>query len=150
MLNEQIKMLQPVTLAHVAFFLFVGMYPLRSINKRLAEIIEACYSGNGVINGKPTVYMPYSSKPEDCRSSNQVRNSRLHVTDKREAGRGREIQASNSTLNVKFLRLVLFPCLGRKTWRSSTVVEPSSCRPHWPVKPSSPLKQNRCWSERDN
>lgn len=59
------------------------MYPLRFINKRLAEIIEACYSGNGVIKGKPSVYSPYSSKPDDCRSSSQVRNARLRVTDKK-------------------------------------------------------------------
>lgn len=62
---------------------FVGMYPLRFINKRLEEIIESCYSGNGVINGKPSVYVPYSSKPDDCRSSDEVRNARLRVTDKK-------------------------------------------------------------------
>lgn len=61
----------------------LGMYPLSSINKRLGEIIEACYSGNGVIDGKPTVYLPYSSKPEDCRSNEQVRNARLRVADKK-------------------------------------------------------------------
>lgn len=49
-----------------------GSYPLRSINKRLGEIIEACYSGNGVINGLASVYLPYASKPEDCRSNEQV------------------------------------------------------------------------------
>lgn len=129
---------------------FVGMYPLRFINKRLAEIIEACYSGNGVINGKPSVYLPYSSKPDDCRSSNQVRNARLRVTDKKEAAKEREMQASNSALNGKFLWLVLFPCSGRRTSGSNTVVEPSSCRPRWPVRPSLPWKRSRCWSERDN
>lgn len=67
----------------MAFFFFVGMYPLRFINKKLAEIIEACYSGNGVINGKPSVYLPYSSKPDDCHSSDKVRNARLRVTDKK-------------------------------------------------------------------
>lgn len=62
---------------------FVGMYPLRFINKRLAEIIEACYSGEGVINGKPSVYLPYSSKADDCRTNSKVRNARLRVTDKK-------------------------------------------------------------------
>uniref|UniRef100_A0A671Y5U7 Plexin b2a, tandem duplicate 1 n=1 Tax=Sparus aurata TaxID=8175 RepID=A0A671Y5U7_SPAAU len=50
------------------------MYPLRSINKRLVEIIGACYSNNGIINEKPAVYSPYSSKAEElCSSNNQVR-----------------------------------------------------------------------------
>uniref|UniRef100_H3CIC5 Plexin b2a, tandem duplicate 1 n=1 Tax=Tetraodon nigroviridis TaxID=99883 RepID=H3CIC5_TETNG len=48
-----------------------GMFPLRSINRRLMEMLEACYSGNGVINGKPGVYLPYSSKPDDCQSHQQ-------------------------------------------------------------------------------
>lgn len=48
------------------------MFPLRSINKRLVEIIEACYSGNGLVSGKASVYLPYSSKPDDCRSNEQV------------------------------------------------------------------------------
>ncbi|XP_071370371.1 plexin-B2-like, partial [Centroberyx affinis] len=48
------------------------MYPLRSINKRLVEIIGACYSDNGIINGKAAVYSPYSSKSEElCSSNNQ-------------------------------------------------------------------------------
>lgn len=56
--------------------LFVGMYPLRSINKRLVEIIGACYSYNGIINEKAAVYSPYSSKSEDlCSSNSQVRKS---------------------------------------------------------------------------
>uniref|UniRef100_A0A671Y2M7 Plexin b2a, tandem duplicate 1 n=1 Tax=Sparus aurata TaxID=8175 RepID=A0A671Y2M7_SPAAU len=37
----------------VLVLLFAGMYPLRSINKRLVEIIGACYSNNGIINEKP-------------------------------------------------------------------------------------------------
>uniref|UniRef100_A0A8C4GMS9 Plexin b2a, tandem duplicate 1 n=1 Tax=Dicentrarchus labrax TaxID=13489 RepID=A0A8C4GMS9_DICLA len=41
------------------------MYPVRSINKRLMEIIEACYSKNGVINQSTAVYSPYSSKSEE-------------------------------------------------------------------------------------
>lgn len=86
-------------------FLFVGMYPLRSINKRLVEIIEACYSSKGVIGGKTTVYLPYSSKPEECRSSEQVRNTRLHVTDKKELRKREKYRprGSNSALNVKLL-----------------------------------------------
>ncbi|XP_034055795.1 plexin-B2-like, partial [Gymnodraco acuticeps] len=49
------------------------MYPLRSINKRLVEIIGACYSHNGIINEKGAVYSPYSSKSEElCSSKNHV------------------------------------------------------------------------------
>ncbi|XP_045927672.1 plexin-B2a [Micropterus dolomieu] len=48
------------------------MYPLQSINKRLVEIIGACYSNTGIINEKSAVYSPYSSKSEElCLSSNQ-------------------------------------------------------------------------------
>ncbi|XP_068565555.1 plexin-B2-like [Cebidichthys violaceus] len=48
------------------------MYPLHSINKRLVEIIGACYSDNGIINEKPAVYSPYSSKSEDlCSNTNK-------------------------------------------------------------------------------
>lgn len=68
----------------ILFFPLAGLYPLRSINRRLGEIIEACYSGNGVINGTAGVYLPYASKPEDCRSNDQVSTGR-----RREAGRGR-------------------------------------------------------------
>ncbi|XP_068162621.1 plexin-B2-like [Antennarius striatus] len=48
------------------------MFPLRSINKRMVEIIGACYSDNGIINGRAAVYAPYSSKSEQlCSHSNQ-------------------------------------------------------------------------------
>lgn len=48
------------------------MYPIRSINKRLVEIIGACYSYNGIISSKPAVYSPYSSKSEElCLNNNQ-------------------------------------------------------------------------------
>ncbi|KAF7652927.1 hypothetical protein LDENG_00089670 [Lucifuga dentata] len=48
------------------------MYPLQSINRRLVDIIGACYSENGIINGKAAVYSPYSSKSEElCSSNNQ-------------------------------------------------------------------------------
>ncbi|KAM4614941.1 LOW QUALITY PROTEIN: plexin-B2-like [Polymixia lowei] len=48
------------------------MYPLQTINQRLMEIIGACYSDSGLINGKSAVYSPYSSKSEElCSSSNQ-------------------------------------------------------------------------------
>ncbi|XP_028304931.1 plexin-B2a isoform X2 [Gouania willdenowi] len=47
------------------------MYPLRSINRRLVEIIGACYSYNGLINKKAAVYSPYSSKSEELCSNNQ-------------------------------------------------------------------------------
>lgn len=61
---------------------FVGMYPLSSINKRLVEIIGACYSDNGIINERVAVYSPYSSKSEElCSSNNQVRKS-MCVGDK--------------------------------------------------------------------
>uniref|UniRef100_A0A671Y7G4 Plexin b2a, tandem duplicate 1 n=1 Tax=Sparus aurata TaxID=8175 RepID=A0A671Y7G4_SPAAU len=53
------------------------MYPLRSINKRLVEIIGACYSNNGIINEKPAVYSPYSSKAEELCSSNNQNNMAL-------------------------------------------------------------------------
>lgn len=57
----------------VFLLLFVGMYPLRSINEKLVEIIEACYSRNGIINDKAAVYSPYSSKSEKlCSSNSQV------------------------------------------------------------------------------
>uniref|UniRef100_A0A665UU56 Plexin-B2-like n=1 Tax=Echeneis naucrates TaxID=173247 RepID=A0A665UU56_ECHNA len=49
--------------------LFSGAYPLRSVNKRLVEIIGACYSNNGIMNGKPAVYSPYSSKSEELCST---------------------------------------------------------------------------------
>uniref|UniRef100_A0A665URW1 Plexin-B2-like n=1 Tax=Echeneis naucrates TaxID=173247 RepID=A0A665URW1_ECHNA len=49
-------------------------YPLRSVNKRLVEIIGACYSNNGIMNGKPAVYSPYSSKSEELCSSNNQNN----------------------------------------------------------------------------
>ena len=56
------------------------MYPLRSINKRLVEIIGACYSHNGVINEKAAVYSPYSSKSEElCSSNSQVREKSLFL-----------------------------------------------------------------------
>lgn len=125
-----------MTRVHVVFFFVVGMYPLRSINKRLMEIIEACYSDNGVINGKPSVYLPYSSKPEDCHNHEQVRNARLHVTDKQKLQKREKYwpRGSNSALNVKLLWLIFCPRSGRKTGRSRTSVEPSSCRPRWPVR----------------
>lgn len=53
------------------------MYPLRSINKRLVEIIGACYSDNGIINKKTAVYSPYSSKSEELCSHNNQNNMAL-------------------------------------------------------------------------
>lgn len=50
------------------------MYPLTAINRRLVQIIGACYSDNGLIDGKSAVYSPYSSKSEElCSNSNNVR-----------------------------------------------------------------------------
>uniref|UniRef100_A0A8C6U2G4 Plexin b2a n=1 Tax=Neogobius melanostomus TaxID=47308 RepID=A0A8C6U2G4_9GOBI len=43
---------------------YTCMYPIRSINKRLVDVIGACYSYNGNINSKSAVYSPYSSKSE--------------------------------------------------------------------------------------
>ncbi|KAK7149721.1 hypothetical protein R3I94_009126 [Phoxinus phoxinus] len=41
------------------------MYPLNSINTRLEEVIESCYIGEVLEDGKPkTVYSPYISKTE--------------------------------------------------------------------------------------
>ncbi|KAM8884047.1 plexin-B2a isoform 1-T5 [Synchiropus picturatus] len=53
------------------------MYPLRTINQKLLEIIGACYSFNGIINNKPAVYSPYSSKSEDLCSGNNQNNMAL-------------------------------------------------------------------------
>ncbi|XP_033846131.1 plexin-B2a [Periophthalmus magnuspinnatus] len=48
------------------------MFPLLSINNRLVEIIDACYSDSGIIKNKPAVYSPYSSKSEElCLNTNQ-------------------------------------------------------------------------------
>ncbi|XP_061617269.1 plexin-B2-like isoform X1 [Phyllopteryx taeniolatus] len=48
------------------------MYPLRAINTRLLEIIVACYSDAGLIDDKPAVYSPYSTKSGGlCSSTNQ-------------------------------------------------------------------------------
>lgn len=69
--------------------MFAGMYPLRSINKRLAEIIGACYSDNGIIRGKTAVYAPYSSKSDELCGNNQVRETSLALGDKGTARRGR-------------------------------------------------------------
>lgn len=41
------------------------MYPLNSINKRLVEIISACYSDSGKISRIPAVDIPYSSKTDE-------------------------------------------------------------------------------------
>ncbi|KAF0029816.1 hypothetical protein F2P81_018921 [Scophthalmus maximus] len=53
------------------------MYPVRSINQRLVEIIGACYSDNGIVGGKAAVYSPYSSKSEELCSSNNQNNMAL-------------------------------------------------------------------------
>uniref|UniRef100_A0AAY4E5Q6 Sema domain-containing protein n=1 Tax=Denticeps clupeoides TaxID=299321 RepID=A0AAY4E5Q6_9TELE len=42
------------------------MFPLSKINEKILEITSACYSDSGKINGKPVVYVPYSSKTVDC------------------------------------------------------------------------------------
>lgn len=45
------------------------MYSLNSINKRLVDIISACYSDSGKISGLPAVDIPYSSKNDEFCSS---------------------------------------------------------------------------------
>uniref|UniRef100_A0A8C6U2I5 Plexin b2a n=1 Tax=Neogobius melanostomus TaxID=47308 RepID=A0A8C6U2I5_9GOBI len=50
------------------------MYPIRSINKRLVDVIGACYSYNGNINSKSAVYSPYSSKSEKLCLNNDQNN----------------------------------------------------------------------------
>ncbi|XP_057710527.1 plexin-B2a [Corythoichthys intestinalis] len=48
------------------------MYPVRAINTKLLEIIGACYSNRGLINDKPAVYSPYSTKSSGvCSNTNQ-------------------------------------------------------------------------------
>lgn len=60
----------------MCLLLFVGMYPLKAINDKLVQIIGACYSNSGIIDHKPAVYSPYSSKSDElCLSNNQVRTS---------------------------------------------------------------------------
>ncbi|KAG7454750.1 hypothetical protein MATL_G00263040 [Megalops atlanticus] len=44
------------------------MYPLKAINRRLMELLVACYSDNGKINNKDAVYPPYST-PGFCSTS---------------------------------------------------------------------------------
>uniref|UniRef100_A0A8D3A8D2 Plexin b2a, tandem duplicate 1 n=1 Tax=Scophthalmus maximus TaxID=52904 RepID=A0A8D3A8D2_SCOMX len=66
---QQVEMLFPLLCA--------GMYPVRSINRRLVEIIGACYSDNGIVGGKAAVYSPYSSKSEELCSSNNQNNMAL-------------------------------------------------------------------------
>uniref|UniRef100_A0AAY4E690 Sema domain-containing protein n=1 Tax=Denticeps clupeoides TaxID=299321 RepID=A0AAY4E690_9TELE len=45
------------------------MFPLSKINEKILEITSACYSDSGKINGKPVVYVPYSSKTVELCSS---------------------------------------------------------------------------------
>lgn len=93
--------------------MFAGMYPLRSINERLAEIIGACYSDNGIIREKPAVYAPYSSKSDELCGKNQVRENSLALGDKGTArrGRGEDLQPlDKSRTNIS----VLLPTLKRR------------------------------------
>ncbi|XP_061577070.1 plexin-B2b [Cololabis saira] len=41
------------------------MYPLNSINKRIVDIISACYSDSGKISGVPAVDIPYTSRTDE-------------------------------------------------------------------------------------
>ncbi|KAG7275311.1 hypothetical protein CRUP_015249, partial [Coryphaenoides rupestris] len=47
------------------------MYPVPAINQRLQEIIQACYSEKGIIDGKQAVYYPYTSKTEELCTKNE-------------------------------------------------------------------------------
>lgn len=49
------------------------MYPLRAINRRLVEIIGACYTNSGLISERVAVYAPYSSTDRLCRPNSNVR-----------------------------------------------------------------------------
>uniref|UniRef100_A0A672I5P3 Plexin b2a n=1 Tax=Salarias fasciatus TaxID=181472 RepID=A0A672I5P3_SALFA len=50
------------------------LYPLRSINQRLLQVVSSCYSHGGFIQGRPAVYSPYSSKAEElCGINNPFR-----------------------------------------------------------------------------
>ncbi|XP_077565510.1 plexin-B2-like isoform X2 [Stigmatopora nigra] len=51
----------------------VCMYPVRAINARLLEIIGACYGNGGLMDDKPAVYFPYSSKSDGtCSGPNRL------------------------------------------------------------------------------
>lgn len=52
------------------------MYPLSAINRRLVEIIGACYSNNGLIGDRVAVYAPYSSTDVLCQPNSPVRRER--------------------------------------------------------------------------
>uniref|UniRef100_A0AAY4E6R0 Sema domain-containing protein n=1 Tax=Denticeps clupeoides TaxID=299321 RepID=A0AAY4E6R0_9TELE len=54
------------------------MFPLSKINEKILEITSACYSDSGKINGKPVVYVPYSSKTVELCSSWSVRTAIKH------------------------------------------------------------------------
>ncbi|XP_019898522.3 plexin-B2 [Esox lucius] len=56
------------------------LYPLKAVNQRLVEVIEACYSGNGNINSTPAVYSPYSNKKKEelCVSSSEKNRAITH------------------------------------------------------------------------
>ncbi|CAL8242316.1 unnamed protein product [Merluccius merluccius] len=50
------------------------MYPLPAINQQLQEIIQACYSEKGSINGTSAVYYPYTSKTEELCTKNDQKD----------------------------------------------------------------------------
>ncbi|KAI4886264.1 hypothetical protein NFI96_016350 [Prochilodus magdalenae] len=41
------------------------MYPLKRINERVEDILNACYTNNGNIGGQPAVYSPYKSSSDN-------------------------------------------------------------------------------------
>lgn len=52
------------------------MYPLSAINRRLVEIIGACYSNDGLIGDRMAAYAPYSSTDGLCRRNSPVRREK--------------------------------------------------------------------------
>lgn len=101
------------------------MYPLRSINKRLAEIIGACYSDSGIIRGKAAVYAPYSSKSDELCGSNQVRESSLALGDKGTARRGPPLDRSRANTSVLLPTLMLRQKNIAETYRCGAEFLPS-------------------------
>ncbi|KAJ8007378.1 hypothetical protein DPEC_G00116890 [Dallia pectoralis] len=55
------------------------LYPLKAINQRLMEVIDACYSHSGLINATMAVYSPYSNKNEImCTTSPESGMAKVH------------------------------------------------------------------------
>lgn len=68
----------------MSWLLFVGAYPLKSINARLVQLIGACYSQKGIIDEKLAVYSPYSTKTESPCTDKQVTENTTEAEEKLE------------------------------------------------------------------